>query len=229
MPMTRHSGRSSFTFEIKRASRRTPEVLTLSKTSPTASSSLLDQVFGKASDRSDAAQFGRLEGPAADRASSRSDSLSARAWDTGERTGTSAEQPTRRVLPDLLAAPVSPLEERVQQEAEERAARRRAARDRTSRVEQVAFAEPSRATAETRVEIATSNDNAVAGADGSPAPTDITPSSEAGPVTYGKRTGTTRRSDNLRALCRRATKQGLPLPRLPAGSRWKRRLPWTCW
>ena len=38
-----------------------------------------------------------------------------------------------------------------------------------------------------------------------------------------------KRSGNLRNACRRAKKRGLPLPRLPAGSRWKRRLPWMCW
>jgi hypothetical protein len=50
MPLTRHPARSAFTFEIKRAHRRTREVITITKTS-SHYTSLADEVFGTPSSR----------------------------------------------------------------------------------------------------------------------------------------------------------------------------------
>jgi hypothetical protein len=124
MPMTRHPARS-FTFEIKRANRRMPEVVTLSKTSSPESPSLADQVFGKFSVQPRTPRADAINVPASVRPAL---SLGTNSPEVLGTTEPSAKRSTRRVLPDLLSAPVNPVEERVRLEADERAARRRAAR-----------------------------------------------------------------------------------------------------
>ena len=61
MPMTRHQARSSFTFEIKRANRRTAEVATVSKAA--SGLSLADQVFGKTATGPTARTISAVESP----------------------------------------------------------------------------------------------------------------------------------------------------------------------
>ncbi len=221
MRMTRSPARS-FTFEVKRANRRVPEVVTLSKAPVSESASLADQVFGKLSARPRARQADKIEVPAPV-------GSTASAPQPPEVFGTteSAEKSARRVLPDLLSVPVSPVEERVQREAEERAVRRRAAR-------------ASRATKEAkRPSVATTRENttpavstatrsvvieAMIGADQpleaittSPQPVKLVPTSRR------------RKRNALLTAFRRAGRNGRAVPRLPAGQRWKRRLPQVCW
>ena len=142
----------------------------------------------------------------------------------------SADHAPRRVLPDLLSAHPSPVEERLRRDAEERSARRRAAREnrRTGLKPGTAEQAPtilSEATAAPS-NLSDGHDSISAVAARlplSPAPDD--PSSAAAPGDRMKAKGPV----NLRSKGRRAQKLGLPIPRLPAGSRWKRRLPWVCW
>jgi hypothetical protein len=102
MLMTRHPARSSFTFEIKRANRRMPEVVTLSKTSSPGSSSLADQVFGKLSVQSRASQPSQINVPASVRPAH---SLGTNSPDVSCTSKPSAGRSARHVLPDLLSVP----------------------------------------------------------------------------------------------------------------------------
>jgi hypothetical protein len=232
MPMTRHSARSSFTFEIKRASRPTPEVLTRRKTSFPASPSLADQVFGKFSEPPTAPESPRFEVPSSDRLPSQSGSLGTSSRKMREVSEPSRQPTPRRVLPDLSSAPENPIEERLRQEADERAARRRATRGSRVEVGQGALKKPAALT----LESAPAQDDVL---DDSSSMSVRDEASAAEPLALAldepvnppARTSVrrSRASAHLKATCRRATKQGQPQPRLPAGSRWKRRLPWTCW
>src|SRR3954470_5003452 len=108
MPVTRHQARSSFTFEIKRANRRTPEVLTLSNAA--ASLSLADQVFGKP-----------LAGPTARTARTIESLRSELTLLSDIDQTTSQPNPVRRILPDLLTILIDPVEERATGEEQEKA------------------------------------------------------------------------------------------------------------
>src|SRR3712207_5782967 len=120
MPLTRRPARSTFTFEIKRAHRRTPEVQTQSRTFPPAGS-LAQQVFGKAPAPSRDPQSESTHLPAPARSTP---SVGFTAPEVG-RTEPSAQAPARRILPDLLSIAANPVEERVRKEAEARASRRK--------------------------------------------------------------------------------------------------------
>ena len=231
MPIPRHQARPSFTFEIKRANRRSPEVVTLSRTSSTSLSSdslaLAGQVFGKVSGRpADAgARSGRIEGPAPARLTHLFDATPG--VEQTERAGSlqPREATPRRVLPDLLSAPVDPVEERLRQDAEERATRRRAPRVRRPK---------------NRVSHPTSKsgDSNLLARDAAQAVLpDLTPASglvSAPLVQVPNSCGSGAVSPNpinaaLLRRVKRAKRSGQPLPRLPAGQRWKRRLPKACW
>ena len=124
MPMTRQRAQSSFTVEIKRATRRTPEVLTLTKTTSLHRSSLADQVFSKVSGRPLSPQVstgGHLM--LAQRTSPPSPSLP-----VAGRPELQAQLMPRRVLPDLLSVPADPVAERIKQEDAEKTARRKVSR-----------------------------------------------------------------------------------------------------
>ena len=230
MHMTRHQARSSFIFEIKRAKRRTSEVLTPGETSSPSRSSLLEQVFGNSLARPAMSELGRAEFPSEDRSRSGSGFLGTTAREMAAAAEPSAEHAPRRVLPDLLSAHPNPLEERLRKEAEDRSARRRVAREnRRMRVEPGAPKKEPAALSEV-APAPNSPSNGHDSISGMPArePLSLTPddpSSAAAPRGGSKAKG----SANLRAKRRRAQKLDLPLPRLPAGSRWKRRLPWVCW
>jgi hypothetical protein len=122
MTMTRHSGRSSFTFEIKRANRRTPEVLTISETSAPAATPLADQVFGKSSERSRPQKSDHSDAPIPARRKPMLGTV------LPELTEPPVKASPPRVLPDLLTAGVDPGKERLHQEANERSTRRSTSR-----------------------------------------------------------------------------------------------------
>jgi hypothetical protein len=121
--MTRHPARSAFTFEIKRTNRRTPEVLNVSKASSPEGSFLTDQVFGKLSVPPRTLQPGKIKVPTSVRPTP---TPAPHSPETFGKTEPSAERSARRVLPDLRSVPESPIEERAQHEADERATQRKA-------------------------------------------------------------------------------------------------------
>jgi hypothetical protein len=227
MRMTRHPARS-FTFEIKRANKRTPEVLTLSKISSPEGSSLANQVFGKLSVRSPAPQAGKIKVPTSVRPVP---SFGIDSPEAFGKTEPSAERSARRVLPDLLSAPVTPLEERVQREADERAARRKASRMKRAKGK----AERSSVTA-TREDAPSTAVATTMGTTTEPviANNQLLGAVSALPQETVQRiklvaTSRKRKRNALRSAFKKAGRNGRPVPRLPAGQRWKRRLPQACW
>src|SRR5688500_7805390 len=120
MSMIRHQARTTIKVEIKRATKRAPEISTSQKTA--LDHERVDRVFGS------------LIGARADPFKTRK--RLARHADPNVRSkppgacGSGASdprspQPARRVLPDLLAVHVDPIADRMKQEDEERAARRK--------------------------------------------------------------------------------------------------------
>jgi hypothetical protein len=193
----------SFVVEVKRSGKRPLDPTSAPKTSY-AGFDLVERVFGSFVTPSVgrpeklARPHDRAEGPRpsqAPSAASVSDSIQA---DAPERNA-------RRVLPDLLAVVVDPVEERMKQQAEQQAARRRAL-------------------LESRRSKASSNP------DGQPIFKDrVRPSGDAvrevpQPTTSGKQ-----KNGVLTPAMRKARRAGLRPPRLPPGQRWKRRLPKACW
>lgn len=188
MHSTRHPARSSFTFEIKRASRRAPEVLTLSKKPSAAGPSLIEQVFGTSSGA--AFPLDGIDHPVP--ASGTQDALL-----TERAPQPLVERCARRILPDLLAVEQDPVAERMKQELETRAARRAVkSKPRTSL--------PVRTTV---AQCALPNDGA--GNVEAPAQRDLAvPPAEADPE-QGK---------DLPALPRRKRQAGTKVPQVSAGS-----------
>src|SRR5215217_2383935 len=125
MRLTRYPARSSFTFEIKRASRPKPDILNCRKTPLFAGPSLADQVFGKLSEPSTGPYLDGLSSPALD---ARLGPLRLNSRENDTKIEPTRQPLPRRVLPDLLSVAPNPVEERLRQEAEDRAARRRASR-----------------------------------------------------------------------------------------------------
>ena len=204
MPMTRHPARS-FTFEIKRASRRRPEVVTVSKTLSHASP-LADEVFGASSERPR-----DQETPQAKRTflpiSGQSDVL----------PDNTAPSP-RRVLPDLLSIQVDPVAERMQCLAHERATRREASR---AVREQVLAPGPVHEEQVVTERTAVFTSGAIA--------QEHETANLAGETLTRRRSLRQRDKRALRRRAIQAEREGQPAPRLPAGQRWKRRLPPICW
>ncbi len=199
MPLIRQRSQSSFTFEIKRASKRTPERVTLRRTS-SQSAFLADEVFGPSSARPLAEASARFH-PAP----------------VSPKNDVSTGALSRRVLPDLLSVHPDPVAERMQRLSEKRAARRAAAAERRRVPTEVD---------DTPVEHDDRNAVAPSASD-----TDRQTDTEAQPpiqalpapaFARGKR-------KDLRRAAVQAERSGQPLPRLPAGQRWKRRLPKECW
>src|SRR3954464_14625407 len=215
MPMTRHRARSSFTFEIKSSNRRTSETVTRDRNTSAAVSSLADQVFGKSPIRplgldttSEAPAFiPCLNDPIA-------------ATDLNDPVATTAERPlVRRVLPDLLTILVDPVEERAKREAEEKS-RRRASRTAEVKATRQSEARPEPVPPSVPVSVAAQEEHAIH------RPTDsvATPPVPSQMVEEAALSGN-RKGQSLKTSAMRAERTGRPLPRLPAGQRWKRRLP----
>src|SRR5215212_4692017 len=120
MYMMRHQARSSFTVEIRRATKRAPQVATVSQRA--FGNELLDRVFGGLAgthsensgpvERPDETGTGHAHVP----------HIEPRNGDDSTRFGP-PQQPPRRVLPDLLSIDLDPVEQRMSQEAAEQAAR----------------------------------------------------------------------------------------------------------
>ncbi len=216
MPMTRQRAQSSFVVEIKRASRRTPEVLTLTKTSSLRRSSLADQVFSKVSGRPLSVESGRTKSPASVQQTP-SASLS---LPEVHKPEPQTQPSPRRVLPDLLSVPVDPVAERIKQEAEERASRYRAAHKVRTRNSPATRAARSLSNASSPVPAAPKADAITTAPIGRQTVTPLVQQGLSSPR---------RKWNVLTARARRAERAGQPLPRLPAGERWKRRLPTACW
>ncbi len=228
MPMTRHPARSSFTFEIKRANRRMPEVVTLSKTSSPEVSSLADQVFGKLSAQSRASQPSEINVPVSVRPAR---SLGTNSPEVLGTTEPSAKRSARRVLPDLLSAPINPVEERVRLEADERAARRKAARVSHAKkeAERSSVAAAREETAPTLVAATPSAVTKPVSADEQLREAVATSSQPIDPPVEPVATSRKWKRNAPLAVFRRAERNGRSPPHLPAGQRWKRRLPKACW
>jgi hypothetical protein len=227
MPMTRHPARS-FTFEIKRVNRRTPEILTLSKTSSPESPSLADQVFGKFSVQPRTPRADAINVPASVRPAL---SLGTNSPEVLGTTEPSAKRSTRRVLPDLLSAPANPVEERVRLEADERAARRKAARVSRAKkeVERSSVAAACEDVAPTRVTTTGDIVTEPVVMDNQLEQASTTLPQEADQSVELAATSRKQKRNALLRAFRRAERNGWSVPCLPAGQRWKRRLPIACW
>jgi hypothetical protein len=222
MYMTRHQARSSFKVEIKRATKRAPEVATVSKRA--FGNELLERVFGRlAGARSE--NSGPVEWP--DQTAmghAQVPHIGPRHSDDSTRTGP-PQQPPRRVLPDLLSIEMDPVEQRMRQEAAERAARRKAMleiRRRRNAAASARESNPEGGRVMLPVEVAQSMI--------APGPNEVV--SEATLVAMAEATvRKTLRKKRKRIAGRsikKARRSGLP-HRFPAGERWKRRLPKACW
>ncbi len=220
MPLSRHPARASFTFEIKRANPRSAKVLPPSKTSRLDSSSLADRAFGKVSAPSSHSLFTPHQ-------QSASECLKAPAENTRaevRRAEPATQDSERRILPDLLSNTVSPVEERLRQEAEERAVRRKAMRARRSESKPA----PSKQQLGKLGDPCESNGRTDAQSANTAARNLQVVSAVQVTATEGVSSGR-RISIVLSNRIKRAERTGQPLPPLPAGQRWKRRLPSVCW
>jgi hypothetical protein len=193
----------SFVIEVKRTGKRSLAPTSALKTSYTGSD-LVERVFGSFVTPS----VGRLEKLARpnDRAEGARPSQAPSAASVSDGILTHTPEPNaRRVLPDLLAVVVDPVEERVKQQAEQRAAQRRALLEsRRSKALSISEGEPI-----SKDRVGPSDDAVREGPQ---------------PTTSGKPT-----NDVLTPAMRKARRAGLRPPRLPLGQRWKRRLPQACW
>ncbi len=126
----------------------------------------------------------------------------------------------RRVLPDLLSVPADPVAERIKQEDAEKATRRRVSRKIRKRTS------PHHAV--TEVQDKSSAPIVVTSVTAASREVMAEPQAVLPPATQaaGLRV---RRWTALAVKARRAERAGRPLPRLPAGQRWKRNLPAVCW
>src|SRR5215212_659245 len=123
MHMTRHRAKSSFTVEIKRANRRAPEVTTVAKT--VLGHELIDRVFGRPTG-APAETSRTVAHPRETGAGHSPVPLTPPAYGSDSTCLRPSEPPPRRVLPDLLARGVDPVEQLMKHEFEEQAARRSA-------------------------------------------------------------------------------------------------------
>jgi hypothetical protein len=193
----------SFVVEVKRAGKRSLDPTSAPKASHTGSD-LVERVFGSFV----TPLAGRPEKLARphDRAEGARPSQAPSGASVSDGVLTQTPEPNaRRVLPDLLSVVVDPVEERMKQQAEQRATRRRAL-------------------------LESRRSNASSNPDGEPIFKDrVRPSDDAvreapQPTTLGKQ-----KNDVLTPAMRKARRAGLRSPRLPPGQRWKRRLPQACW
>ena len=218
MPVTRRPARSSFTLEVKRANRRTPEVLTISETSAPAATPLADQVFGRSPGRSRPQKFDYSDASVSDR---RKPVLG-----TGspEAIEPPAKASPRRVLPDLLTAGVDPGKERLHQEANERSTRHS-----TSRMSRTKKEGAHRAATARGAEVGPDPVKIAAVAVTQPLSETVIPPHDSVETVEQVSTSRKRKRHALLAVHKSDKRGGRPMPPLPVGQRWKRRLPKACW
>jgi hypothetical protein len=219
MYMMRHQARSSFKVEIKRANKRAPEIATASKRA--FGNELLDRVFGGLAgarlgnsgpvERPDETEMGHAHVP----------HIEPRHGDDSTRTGP-PQRPPRRVLPDLLSVELDPVEQRMSQEAAEKAARRKAmleSRKRSTAAASASESNPEGARVMPPVEAA---QPMIA-----PVPNEVV-SVEVTLMATAEATLRKKRKRIAGRSTKKARRAGAP-PLFPAGERWKRRLPQACW
>src|ERR671912_150812 len=193
----------SFVVEVKRTGKRSLDPTSAPKTSHTGSD-LVERLFGGFVTPS-AGRPEKLARPH-DRAEGARPSQAPSAASVSDGVLTHTPEPNaRRVLPDLLSVVADPVEVRMKQQAEQRAARHKALLE--SRRSKASSNPAGEHVCQDRVG---ASDDAVREA---PQPT-----------TSGKQ-----RNDVLKPAMRKARRAGLRPPRLPLGQRWKRRLPQACW
>jgi hypothetical protein len=221
MTMTRRPARSSFTFEIKRANRRTPEVLTISETSAPAATPLADQVFGKSSERSRPQKSDHSDAPIPARRKPMLGTV------LPELTEPPVKASPPRVLPDLLTAGVDPGKERLHQEANERSTRRS-----TSRVSRTKKEGAHRAATARGAEVGPAAVKIDTAAITQPLSETVILSHDSaetvGQVSTSRKRKRKRKRNSLIAAHKRAKRDNQTVPDLPVGQRWKRRLPKAC-
>ena len=195
----------TFTVEIKRANKRSAGSASVRPTTfDTASDAMLKRIFGNSSALP--SRSGEQHARSDDVSDGTHPPQVSSGVDVGvARISRTPELQVRRVLPDLLSVVVDPVEERMKQQAEQRAARRRALLE--SRRSKASSNPAGEHVCQDRVG---ASDDAVREA---PQPT-----------TSGKQ-----RNDVLKPAMRKARRAGLRPPRLPLGQRWKRRLLQACW
>jgi hypothetical protein len=202
MPSTRFPARSSFTVEIKRANRRVSDVQIVTRTR-SGMTCLVDEVFGSTPGRPAPATIS-VERPLASSAK-RGSEASANAVPSGQR-----------VLPDLVSRQVDAGAERLQRLAEQRATQRRARAGGHTVVAEPRLVVPDKAARATTISAV---DPACVLA------TAAQTTSQPAPLPAPDRDP----RKGLRREAMRAVRMGKPLPSLPVGQRWKRRLPVACW
>ena len=227
MRLTRYPARSSFTFEIKRASRPKPDILNCQKTPLFAGPSLADQVFGKFSGPSNGPY---LDGSPPPALGAGLGLLRVNSRENDTKTESTRHPSPRRILPDLLSAA---REEERAREAQMLLNGRRLpqcprtpARPKTAQPEAVQPEEPVRSRRLWNARAVESQGEAVpprpevaafvatAAPDVDQAPVSAEPSGAG-------------RGNAIGLLPRKVKRVGQPIP-LRAGERWKRRLPPVC-
>jgi hypothetical protein len=213
MYMTRQGARSSFTVEIKRANKRPIES---SKVASATGNELVERVFGSLLGSADS--FKAPEPLAATRSQAPRPHPAPPEEPASGLTDQPPRQPARRVLPDLLAPDVNPIAERMRQQAEQRTARRRAALEsrRSTAKGENQQAERNLAPMVAEPVIAPVRDGPVASVQPPTRGTDAAMTSE-------------KRKQNARPSILKKGRRSGQRDRLPAGERWKRRLPRACW
>jgi len=219
MHMTRHRAKSSFTVEIKRANRRAPEVTTVAKA--VLGHELIDRVFGRIG--APAEKSRTVAHPRETGMGHSPVPLTPSAYGGDSTCLRPPEPPLRRVLPDLLARGVDPVEQRMKQEVEERAARRSAMpQSRRVRIAAASTTEPQ-PEASIAVPLGDMAQQIIAPVLEEP----VTAVEAAGiEATEARTSAKPKRKARLDTI--KARRTGLP-PLFAAGERWKRRLPKACW
>src|SRR5215216_1727636 len=218
MYMTRQRAKSSFIVEIKRANKRAPEVTTVAKA--ILGNELLDRVFGlgtpsKRPARVERGGEARTGGP----------DLPPTTVGCPDRSAGvhPSERPATRVLPDLLVRDVDPVEQRMKQQVEERAARRRVI------IESRRRSTPAACESEPHPEVTVAiRPLAITEPMITPVPEEpLISAKEVVMEPAGARTREKRKRNAGRAAMK-ARRADVPA-RFAAGERWKRRLPKACW
>jgi hypothetical protein len=218
MYVTRQRAKSSFTVEIKRANKRSPEVATVEK------SAVGREPGDRKSDGSIAARAAKprwVEQPGT--AGVRLPQPSRAEPETRLDQGCPRGQPARRVLPDLLAVDVDPVAQRLREQSEARAARRKALPEAPRRTTKAAPASESRPKVAIAIPPAEPVPPAIAGTPEEPVVSVDRVVAEPGP----QRAHDPRKRNAGRPA--RHVRRGDVAPSLPLGQRWKRRLPQACW